>query len=61
MENEDLSEDQGFVWYLCRSVIITKDNFTKRDLHGSTKNVLCHNDETLNTYFSNANFLDLYE
>jgi hypothetical protein len=61
MENEDLAKDQGFVWYLRRGVIITKDNLTKRDLHGSMKNVFCHNDETINTYFSNANLLDLYE
>jgi hypothetical protein len=33
-----------FAWYLCRRVILTKDNLVKHNWHGSTKCVLCHHD-----------------
>lgn len=36
-----------FAWYLCRGVILTKDNLAKRNWHGSKKCVFYHQDETI--------------
>jgi hypothetical protein len=31
-----------FGWYLCKGVVLTKDNLAKRNWHGSKKCVFCH-------------------
>src|SRR4051812_28800428 len=36
-----------FAWYLRKGVILTKDNLIKRNWHGSTQCVFCHQDETI--------------
>jgi hypothetical protein len=36
-----------FGWYLCKGVVLTKDNLAKRNWHGSKKYVFCHQDETI--------------
>jgi hypothetical protein len=37
--------------YLCRGVILTKDNLVRRNWHGSTRYVFCHQDETIKHLF----------
>jgi hypothetical protein len=41
---------------LRRGVILTKDNLVKRNWHGSTQCVFCHQDETINHVFFNCRF-----
>jgi hypothetical protein len=36
-----------FAWYLRPGVILTKDNLTKRNWHGYTKCIFCHEQETI--------------
>jgi hypothetical protein len=45
-----------FGWYLRRGVILTKDNLVKRNWHGSTQCVFCHQDETINHLFFHCRF-----
>jgi hypothetical protein len=45
-----------FGWYLRRSVILTNDNLVKRNWHGSTQCVFCHQDETINHLFFQCRF-----
>jgi hypothetical protein len=45
-----------FGWYLRRGVILTKDNLVKRNWHGSTQCVFCHQDETINHLFFQCRF-----
>ena len=40
-------KNKVFAWYLCRGVILTKDNLAKRNWYGSKKCVFCHKDETI--------------
>ena len=40
-----------FAWYLRRGVILTKDNFIKRNWNGSLHCVFCHHDETIKYLF----------
>jgi hypothetical protein len=40
-----------FAWYLRRGVILTKDNLAKRNWHGCTKCVFCHENETIKHLF----------
>jgi hypothetical protein len=40
-----------FAWYLRRGVILTKDNLAKRNWHGCTKCVFCHEQETIKHLF----------
>jgi hypothetical protein len=43
-------------WYLCRGVIITKDNLAKRNWYGSSQYVFCHKDETIKHLFFQCRF-----
>jgi hypothetical protein len=43
-------------WYLRRGVILTKDNFVKRNWHESTRCVFCHQDETIKHLFFQCRF-----
>ena len=45
-----------FGWYLRRGVILTKDNLVKRNWHGSTRCVFCHQDETIKHLFFQCQF-----
>jgi hypothetical protein len=45
-----------FGWYLGRGVILTKYNLVKRNWHGSTQCVFCHQDETINHLFFQCHF-----
>jgi hypothetical protein len=45
-----------FAWYLRRGVILTKDNLVKRNWHGSTRCVFCHQDETIKHLFFHCRF-----
>ena len=45
-----------FAWYLRRGVILTKDNLIKKNWHGSTKCVFCHEDETIKHLFFKCKF-----
>jgi hypothetical protein len=45
-----------FCWYFRRGVILTKDNIVKRNWHGSTQCVFCHQDETINHLFLQCRF-----
>jgi hypothetical protein len=45
-----------FAWYLRRGVILTKDNLVKRNWHGCTKCVFCHEEETIKHLFFNCQF-----
>jgi hypothetical protein len=49
-----------FAWYLCRGVILTKDNLIKRNWHGSKTCVFCSQDEIIKHLFFNATLLVLY-
>ena len=40
-----------FAWYLRKGVILTKDNFAKRNWTGSKKCVSCTHDETIKHLF----------
>ena len=40
-----------FAWYLCKGVILTKDNLVKCNWQGSTKCVICTHDETIKHLF----------
>jgi hypothetical protein len=40
-----------FGWYLCKEVVLTKDNLAKRNWHGSKRCVFCHHDETIKHLF----------
>ena len=42
--------------YLCRGVILTKDNLAKRNWHGSKQCVFCHKDETIKHLFFECTF-----
>jgi hypothetical protein len=47
-----------FAWYLCRGVILTKDNlFIKRNWHESKTCVFCTHDETIKHLFFQCNFV----
>ena len=45
-----------FTWYLCRGVVLTKDNLAKRNWKGSTKCMFCHHDETIKHLFFDRQF-----
>jgi hypothetical protein len=45
-----------FGWYLCKWVILTKDNVVKRNWHGCRKCVFCHQDETIKHLFFQCHF-----
>jgi hypothetical protein len=45
-----------FAWYLRRGVILTKDNLAKRNWHGCTKCVFCHEEETIKHLFFQCQF-----
>jgi hypothetical protein len=45
-----------FGWYLRRGVILTKDNLVKRNWHGSTQCVFCHQNEMINHLFFHCRF-----
>jgi hypothetical protein len=49
-----------FGWYLRRGVILTKDNLVKRNWHGNSRCVFCHQDETIKHLFSSAILRDLF-
>jgi hypothetical protein len=49
-----------FYWYLRRGVILTKDNLVKRNWYGNHRCIFCHQDETINIYFSSVALPDLY-
>ena len=38
-------KNKVFAWYLCRAVILTKDNFAKRNWYESKQCVFCHKNE----------------
>jgi hypothetical protein len=45
-----------FGWYLCKGVILTKDNLAKRNWIGSRTCVFCHQDETIKHLFLQCRF-----
>ena len=45
-----------FTWYLCRGVILTKENLVKRNWHGSKKCMFCSHDETIKHLFFECSF-----
>jgi hypothetical protein len=45
-----------FGWYLCRGVILTKDNLAKWNWHGNKSCVFCHQDETIKHLFFQCRF-----
>jgi hypothetical protein len=45
-----------FGCYLHRGVILTKDNLTKRNWHGSSRCVFCHQDMTIKHIFFQCRF-----
>jgi hypothetical protein len=45
-----------FNWYLHRGVILTKDDLSKHNWHGSTKCVFCHQHETIKHLFFQCHF-----
>jgi hypothetical protein len=45
-----------FAWYLCREVILTKDNLIKRNCHGSKSCVFRSHDDTIKHLFFQCNF-----
>jgi hypothetical protein len=49
-----------FGWYLCKGVVLTKDNLAKRNWHGSKKCVFVIRIKQLTTCFSIVVSLDLY-
>jgi hypothetical protein len=49
-------KNKFFAWYLCRGVILTKDNLIKRNWHGSQTCVFCSHDETIKHLFFQCNF-----
>jgi hypothetical protein len=49
-------KNKVFCWYLRRGVILTKDNLTKRNWHGSKTCVFCTHDETIKHLFFQCNF-----
>jgi hypothetical protein len=44
-------KNKVFAWYLCRGVILTKDNLIKRNWHGSQTCVFCSQDEIIKYLF----------
>ena len=49
-------KNKVFAWYLRRGVILTKENLTKRNWHGSKQCVFCHKDETIKHLFFECQF-----
>jgi hypothetical protein len=47
-------KNKKIAWYLRRGVILTKNNFVKRNWHESKTCVFCTHDETIKLFFSNA-------
>jgi hypothetical protein len=47
-----------FGWYLCKGVVLTKDNLARQNWHGNKKCVFCHRDETIKHLF--FQYRDLY-
>jgi hypothetical protein len=45
-----------FLWYLCRGVILTKDNLVKRNWQGSKQCCFCNKDETIQHLFFESRF-----
>ena len=45
-----------FTWYLCRGVILTKDNLVKQNWHESTKCMFCPQQETIKHLFFECSF-----
>lgn len=45
-----------FAWYLCRGVILIKDNLIKRNWHGSARCVFCHHDKKIKHLFFHCIF-----
>jgi hypothetical protein len=45
-----------FAWYLCRGVILTKDNLVRRNWKGIPKCCFCHHDETIKHLFFQCQF-----
>ena len=44
------------MWYLCRGVVLTKDNLTRRNWQGSKKCCFCTHDETIKHLFFQCKF-----
>ena len=51
-------KNKNFAWYLCRRVILTKDNLINKNWHGSPQCVFCHHDETIKHLY---NQVDIYK
>jgi hypothetical protein len=51
-----LLKTKVFAWYILRGVILSEENFAKRDWQGSQKCVFCHHDETINHIFFQFQF-----
>jgi hypothetical protein len=49
-----------FGWYICKGVVLTKDNLAKQNWHGSKKCVFFIRMKQLNTCSSNVVLPDLY-
>jgi hypothetical protein len=45
-----------FLWYLCRGVVLTKDNLVKCNCHGSKQCCFCDKDETIKHLFFECRF-----
>ena len=45
-----------FAWYLCRGVVLTKDNLAKRNCQGRIKCVFCRHDENIKHLFFECQF-----
>jgi hypothetical protein len=45
-----------FLWYLCRGVVLTRDNLAKRNWQGSKNCCFCHKDETILHLFYECRF-----
>jgi hypothetical protein len=45
-----------FGWYLCKGVVLTKDNLAKRNWQGNKKYVFCPHDETIKHLFFQCRF-----
>jgi hypothetical protein len=49
-------KNKSFAWYVCRGVILTKDDLIKQNWHGSKTCVFCPQDEIIKHLFFQCNF-----
>jgi phosphate/sulfate permease len=56
MENKSTPQNQDFLWYLHRGVILTKDNLAKQNWKGSKACNLCQDTETIQHLFFECRF-----